>query len=113
MWYFLYNFFLVVGSPIIMGILLSKKRCRPGLLQRLGVERPDRPDRQDQPLIWVHAVSLGEVTAVTPLVKELYRRHPDYRFIVSTVTETGREGVEESVASIARHPYEAVAFRLA
>ena len=72
MWYVLYNLILVVGSPIILGILLSKKRCRLGLLQRLGAERPDRPDRQDQPLIWVHAVSLGEVTAVTPLVKELF-----------------------------------------
>ena len=105
MWYFLYNLLLVVASPIILGILLAKKRCRPGLLQRLGVERPDRPDRQDQPLIWVHAVSLGEVTAVTPLVKELYRRHPDYRFIVSTVTETGREAVEQRLASIAEHRY--------
>ena len=45
-------------------------------------------------MIWIHAVSLGEVVAVTPLVNELHRRHPAYRLMVSTVTETGREAVE-------------------
>lgn len=125
MWYFLYNLLLVVASPVILGILLSKKRCRRGLSQRLGFEkglsslfglsgrfsrsdtrdRLDRPDRPDRPLIWIHAVSLGEVVAVTPLVKELHQRHPDYRFIVSTFTETGREAVEQRLATIAEHRY--------
>ena len=73
--------------------------------------RPDRPDRQDgldrpdQPVIWIHAVSLGEVVAVTPLVTELHRRHPTYRLVVSTVTETGREAVEQRLAGVADHCY--------
>jgi 3-deoxy-D-manno-octulosonic-acid transferase len=118
MWYFLYNLLLVVASPIILGILLTKQRCRQGLSQRLGCEKglsglfgapepnkPGKPKKPDQPLIWVHAVSLGEVVAVTPLVTELHRRHPDYRFIVSTFTETGREAVEQRLATIAEHRY--------
>ena len=127
MWYFLYNLLLLVGSPIILGILLAKKRCRRGLLQRLGYEnglfglsglfhwlklrepnkpnQPNKPDQPDQPLIWVHAVSLGEVVAVVPLVKELRRRHPTYRLIVSTFTETGREAVEQRLAAVAEHRY--------
>lgn len=124
MWYFLYNILLVVASPIILGILLAKKRCRAGLLQRLGLEnglfglsglfrwlkfqepdKPDKRDRPDQPVIWVHAVSLGEVVAVVPLVKEMHRRHPDHRFIVSTFTETGREAVEQRLAAVAEHRY--------
>lgn len=43
--------------------------------------------------------------AVTPLVKELQRRHPDHRFVVSTVTETGREAVEQRLAGVAEHLY--------
>src|SRR5574341_1069856 len=124
MWYVLYNLLLVIASPIILGILLAKKRCRPGLLQRLGLDEgifglfrlfgaagpnkpdePDQPNKPTQPVIWVHAVSLGEVVAVTPLVKELHQRHPDYRFIVSTFTETGREAVEQRLATIAEHRY--------
>jgi len=71
-------------------------------------DRPDRPDRQDEPdrpVIWIHAVSLGEVVAVTPLVNELHRRHPAYRLVVSTVTETGREAVEQRLAGVADHCY--------
>jgi 3-deoxy-D-manno-octulosonic-acid transferase len=42
---------------------------------------------------------------VTPLVNELHRRHPEYRLVVSTVTETGREAVEQRLAGVADHCY--------
>ena len=115
---------LLIVSPVIVAVLLAKRRCRRGLLQRLGLEnsrpvylvhlvdrQPDRPnepdrlDRPDRPVIWIHAVSLGEVVAVTPLVNELHRRHPAYRLMVSTVTETGREAVEQRLAGVADHCY--------
>jgi 3-deoxy-D-manno-octulosonic-acid transferase len=127
MWRLFYNIVLLVVSPVIVAVLLAKQRCRRGLLQRLGLQegssslsrlfslfgffernkpdQPDRPNKPDQPVIWVHAVSLGEVVAVTPLVNELHRRHPEYRLVVSTVTETGREAVEQRLAGVADHCY--------
>ena len=113
MWRALYNGLLILAAPAVLAVLLMKRRCRRGLPQRLGLEnglfglsrQPDRPNRPDGPLIWVHAVSLGEVVAVTPLVTALHRRHPDHRIIVSTVTETGREAVELRLAGIAEHRY--------
>jgi 3-deoxy-D-manno-octulosonic-acid transferase len=119
MWRLFYNIILLIGSPLIVAVLLAKPRCRPGLLQRLGLqdsqsglsrrpdrpERPNEPDRPARPVIWIHAVSLGEVVAVTPLVHELYRRHPECRLVVSTVTETGREAVERRLAGVADHCY--------
>ena len=113
MWRLLYNVVLLVLSPLIVAVLLSKPRCRPGLFQRLGLqEGPSRqsashniPPTPTQPLIWIHAVSLGEVVAVTPFVNELHRRHPTYRLVVSTVTETGREAVEQRLAGVADHCY--------
>src|SRR5262245_1570946 len=109
MWHLLYNVLLLIASPIILVILFAKRRCRRGLPQRLGLESSlsgvSRPAQPDQPVIWVHAVSLGEVVAVTPLVKELRQRHPKYRLIVSTVTETGREAVEQRLAGLAEHLY--------
>jgi len=130
MWHLLYNVLLLIASPIILVILLAKQRCRRGLPQRLGCEtglfglfslfglfrssdrsqpdklnKPNEPNKPNRPVIWVHAVSLGEVVAVTPLVKELHRRHPNHRFIVSTVTETGREAVEQRLAGLAEHLY--------
>ena len=105
MWRLFYNIVLLIVSPLIVAVLLAKPRSRPGLLQRLGVFNQDKPNKPDQPVIWIHAVSLGEVVAVTPLVNELHRRHPTYRLVVSTVTETGREAVEQRLAGVADHCY--------
>jgi len=104
MWPLLYNGLLLIASPVILVILLAKARCRRGLLYRWGLRQP-AVSVTGRPLIWVHAVSLGEVVAVTPLVKELHRRHPDHQFVVSTVTETGREAVEQRLAGVAQHLY--------
>ncbi|MGQ0810412.1 MAG: 3-deoxy-D-manno-octulosonic acid transferase [Nitrospiraceae bacterium] len=108
MWYLAYNILLILASPIILLVLLAKKRCRPGLLQRLGLGEPDdrfSSDGQSRKLIWIHAVSLGEVVAAAPLVRELRGRYPEYRLVVSTVTETGREAVEQRLAGMAQHRY--------
>ena len=73
----LYNLLLVLGSPVILAILLAKKRCRPGLPQRLGwLPRDLVKSRDGRPTIWVHAVSMGEATAVVPLVQQLKTRYP-------------------------------------
>lgn len=108
MWRLTYNVLLILVSPIILLVLLAKARCRPGMAYRLGLrDRSTAPHEGEAsaPLIWVHAVSLGEVVAVTPLVKDLRRRHPLYRIIVSTVTETGREAVEQRLRGVAEHRY--------
>ena len=106
MWYFLYNVLLIVVSPVIFLILLAKKRCRHGIPQRLGWYRSESANPEStQPVIWVHAVSLGEVVAAVPLIRMLHARHADYQLIVTTVTETGREAVEQRLARVAEHRY--------
>ncbi|HSF68574.1 MAG TPA: 3-deoxy-D-manno-octulosonic acid transferase [Nitrospiraceae bacterium] len=118
MWRLFYNILLLVASPLVVIVLLAKPGCRRGLPQRLGLgkglsgpsrpnlpNRPNEPDRPDRPVIWIHAVSLGEVVAVAPLVNELHLRHPEYRLVVTTVTETGREAVEHRLAGVAEHCY--------
>ncbi len=103
----LYNLALILASPLILAVLLGKARCRPGLPYRLGLRPPVGPTAlsPDGPVIWVHAVSLGEVVAVAPLVKALRARDPKRRIVVSTVTETGREAVLERLAGVAAHCY--------
>ncbi len=106
MWYLLYNCLLLLLSPVILGVLLAKQRCRRGLPQRLGLLAA-QPFKLGvaAACIWIHAVSLGEVVAVAPLVRELRRRYPDARLVVSTVTETGREAVEQRLEGVAEHRY--------
>ena len=56
-------------------------------------------------VVWVHAASLGEVTAVVPLVKAMKEEDPLQEIVVSTVTETGREVVVNQLHGVARHCY--------
>src|SRR2546427_249139 len=102
----LYNLLLLLASPVILAVLLAKKRCRPGLRQRLGwLPRDLDKSRDGRPTIWVHAVSLGETTAVVPLVQQLKTRYPAARGFVSTVTETGKETGLRRLAGQAGHLY--------
>ncbi len=102
----LYNILLVLASPVILAVLLAKKRCRPGLRQRLGWVPGDLAEAcRDGRTIWVHAVSMGEANAVVPLVRELRTRYPESRLLVSTVTETGKETILRQLAGQARHVY--------
>jgi 3-deoxy-D-manno-octulosonic-acid transferase len=49
------------------------------------------PETKDQkPIFWIHAVSVGEVMAVTPLVKRLRQSYPEGKLLISTVTQTGQ-----------------------
>ncbi len=107
MWYLLYNGLLLLVSPVILFVLLAKQRCRRGLPQRLGLcaETPASEPTGNSACIWIHAVSLGEVVAVAPLVRDLRRRYPQTRLVVSTVTETGREAVEQRLEGVAEHRY--------
>ena len=42
-------------------------------------------------LIWIHAVSVGEVMAAIPLLKRLKERFPSANLTVSTITDTGQK----------------------
>ncbi len=107
-----YNLLLLLASPVILLTLLAKKRCRPGLRQRLGWQPRDVVESHDgRPTIWVHAVSMGEATAVVPLVQQLRTRYPAARVFVSTVTETGKETVLRRLQGQAEHLYFPLDFR--
>ena len=66
-------------------------KYRTGLRERLGrVPARLRADATRR-AIWVHAVSVGEVRAVSLLVAELRSRFPQHRVVVSTTTDTGQK----------------------
>ncbi len=48
-------------------------------------------------LIWVHAVSVGEVMATIPLLKKLREKYPEKNLLLSTVTDTGQKVARDKV----------------
>ena len=82
---------LVLGTPFWLFQMLRHGKYRAGLWERLGCV----PDRlltpQTGPVVWVHAVSVGEVLAVAGLVAKLRERYPSHRVVVSTTTASGQK----------------------
>jgi len=94
MFYLAYNIlsiFLLI--PVIFYHLYrSVSRGRPpAFRERFGhVAAPDLASIGSKPVIWLHAVSVGESIAARPLLKALRLLYPDYAILVSNTTETGR-----------------------
>ena len=84
---------LVAGAPWWLWRMATTNKYREGLLERLGrVPAGLAAGRAGggRPVIWLHAVSVGEVLAVSRLVKELDATLPDYFLAISTTTRTGQ-----------------------
>jgi 3-deoxy-D-manno-octulosonic-acid transferase len=92
---FFYNLALVSGlvasAPWWLWRMATTNKYREGLPQRLGKVPPWlKSAAGGRPAIWLHAVSVGEVLAVTHLVSEIERLFPKLPVLVSTTTRTGQ-----------------------
>ena len=79
--------------PAALGVLLwrglADRSYWQGLAQRLGFGASLRT-----PCLWLHAVSLGEMSAAAPLLRALRRRYPQMPLVVTTATPAGRARAE-------------------
>ena len=57
------------------------------------------------PVIWLHAVSVGEVEAAVPLIRNLKLRFPEHHLVISTVTPTGASTVKQRFGEELTHYY--------
>jgi 3-deoxy-D-manno-octulosonic-acid transferase len=100
--YILYNLILIVItivlSPYILFKLITVPKYRGGISQKLGRVRKNvlRVLNNTRP-IWVHAVSVGEVMAAHPLIRDLRKKYPNRKFVLSTVTVTGNYTAKQRV----------------
>ncbi len=101
----LYTLTMYLLTPVILYRLAARglkyRRYFSRWKERFGFF--PEPDMHDS--IWVHAVSVGEVNAAVPLIEALMRSYPDARLVVTTVTPTGSERVQNLFAERVFHVY--------
>lgn len=93
----LYTLLLYLLLPLIPLKLVWRGIRQPEYLrhwgERFGFYGSKRAN--DQLLIWLHCVSVGETRAAEPLVRELQRRHPQHAILITHGTPTGRATSEQ------------------
>jgi 3-deoxy-D-manno-octulosonic-acid transferase len=100
--YIIYNILLILAtiilSPVILFKLATVPKYRGGISQKFGRLRKGvlKVIKGSRP-IWVHAVSVGEVMAAHPLIRELKKKYPRRKLILSTVTVTGNYTARQRV----------------
>lgn len=92
---FFYNLLIILGlvitAPWWLWRVARTEKYREGLRERLGmVPARLRGSATDRAAIWLHAVSVGEVLAISRLVSEMETAFPDHRVLISTTTRTGQ-----------------------
>jgi 3-deoxy-D-manno-octulosonic-acid transferase len=91
MWPYLLNLIYlalaIAALPWLAYQAVAKGKYREGFAEKLLGLLPQRHD--DRPCIWLHAVSVGEVNLLAPLLAEIEQRLPGWECVISTTTMTG------------------------
>jgi len=97
--YFLYS--LALGLAMLLSLpywlyqILRHGKYRRGFAERAGrvparLAAESAKSSGRSRVIWIHAVSVGEVQAVSGLVERMQRVWPQHRVVISTTTDTGQ-----------------------
>jgi len=90
---FFYSLIFYLAMPFILLRLFWRGRKQSGYRkewrERFAFYRTPRLRPSQLPLIWVHAVSVGETRAAKPLIDALLQHYPDYKLLITSTTPTG------------------------
>ena len=85
----LYSLVLSCAAPFAFAVVLWRglrdRSYWQGLEERFGWGR-----RMSTPTVWLHAVSLGEMSAAAPLIRAMRTQHPEIPLLLTTATPAGR-----------------------
>ncbi|MFT4614414.1 MAG: 3-deoxy-D-manno-octulosonic-acid transferase [Bacteroidia bacterium] len=101
----LYSALLIVLLPFVLLRLLWRSRKQPALRDQLRQRFGFVPPSQGTAPLWLHAVSVGEVQAASPLIEALLVELPQIPLVVSTTTPTGAALLQQKFGDRVRHVY--------
>ena len=101
----LYTLLLYLLTPFVIARLAWRGIRAPDYWrrwpERFGSIEPALGER----VIWIHAVSVGEVLATEPVVQALLEQYPEHSILVTTVTPTGSARVTALFGNAVAHVY--------
>ena len=101
----LYKWFLRLMIPVLFVRLAWRGLRNPAYWRRIPERFGFLPPLEASAVIWIHAVSVGEVKAAQPLVQALFEHFPESSIWLTTMTPTGSEQVRRLFGSQVLHSY--------
>lgn len=86
----MYALALLLAFPYLLMHLLVRGWRQRGYWQNIGERFGYYRQTVAKPVIWLHAVSVGETRAAIPLIEALQTGYPDYQILLTHTTPTGR-----------------------
>ncbi|PYJ80583.1 MAG: 3-deoxy-D-manno-octulosonic acid transferase, partial [Verrucomicrobia bacterium] len=108
----LFAIFLCISAPYYFLKMWRRGNWRRGFRQRFG--RYDAQLKQtltNRHVLWMHAVSVGEVNVCTQLIRALEPRVPNLKILVSTTTSTGMGELQRKLPSHVEKVYYPIDYR--
>jgi 3-deoxy-D-manno-octulosonic-acid transferase len=100
--FWFYNALWLLVFPTVLiylalrSLLTGRYRQNLGPRLGLGLERQTKQISGD--VIWVHALSVGEVLSAVSLVQSLKKHLPEYKILISTTTESGQQVARQQLS---------------
>jgi 3-deoxy-D-manno-octulosonic-acid transferase len=94
----IYQFLSIIFYPFlelyIFYRVYKNKEDKKRVNERFGISKIDR---SNQEVIWIHAVSVGEVNSALSLIDEIEKKHPQYQILFTTTTLTSAQILAEKI----------------
>lgn len=106
---FLYSLTLLLLLPFAFTWMFWRTLRQTGHADRLGERFGSSPYLPPNEIIWLHGASVGEIRAMSPLVKALHRDLPEHPLLVTSFTGSGRAQAQtlfSAHALVAQIPYD-------
>jgi len=100
---FFYSFLIALSSPFVLLYFALRGLRDSAYLGRWNERFGFIPAAPKQGGILVHAASVGEFNAATPLIRALLKSYPDLPLVVTTLTPTGAERVKAELGAKVLH----------
>ena len=101
----IYTLLLALLLPFVLVRLWWRGKSNPAYRLRIN-ERLGNFNLEAGPKrLWIHAVSVGEVNAAAPLIKQIRELRPDYEIVLTTMTPTGADQAIKQLGSTIIHRY--------